>query len=175
MRTLLSVAIFISLLSTAFADCPSRDEIEPCNCQEWNGLTFTCYFATVSDIQRVFSVEFPSKNLKRIEWSNYWNESISIQQNIFSDKTVQEIEITAKLIEIHPKAFENTADTIKQFQIGFGPKNEDIHPIKNIPWEMFASFPNLESLNFQGTMINDDTFNSDFSKLEFQSLGMYLS
>ena len=40
---------------------------------------------------------------------------------------------------------------------------------------MFASFPNLEFLNFQGTMIDDDTFNSDFSKLEFQSLGMYLS
>ena len=78
--------------------CPLASEIYPCECyvQEVSKITIHCDgVLKLDEITRIFSVEFPIKDLEQIVFisNDYalWDSSqpISIPKNIFQDKNCQ--------------------------------------------------------------------------------------
>jgi len=147
--------------------CPLAEEISPCTCGQTSPgkLQVICKdVVDIEEINRIFSVEFPFNNLEEITlivndndlWINH--SDVTIPQNVFQDKTASRIWISMKVVEVHPKAFENMGETLTELSIsGAGMVDGEI-PLDYFPIYMLNDFPNLKWFMLQSTMLSDTTF-----------------
>ena len=165
--------------------CPRAEDIAPCKCWHFDGIEIECKdVVNIEEIKRIFSVRFPDNNLKSINLgvrdTNVWwhSDPVKIPRNIFGDKIAKEIVLRIKLSEIHPEAFDFTAEAVELLSITNGPDFTSKNPIEDIPLSLLSKFTNLKSLVLFRTMLNDGFFTNShlaFSELEFPSLGKFRS
>ena len=167
--------------------CPLAEEIAPCTCSSLSSaatisLNIDCDgLVDIQEIERVFSAEFPFNNLNSISLivndKNVWDNTVGVivPQNVFKDKTAKVIWISIKIKEVHPLAFENTAEKLEDLSFSGPGWVDGYNPLNTFPLHMLEHFPNLKWFMLQSTMITDSMFSwnedNNFSNLILSNLG----
>ena len=75
-----------------------------------------------------------------------------------------------KVVDVHPKAFENMRETLTDLSISGAPMVDGEIPLQYFPIYMLKDFPNLQWFMLQMTMLSDTTFDNEDSEPAFSEL-----
>ena len=96
---------------------------------------------------------------------------------LLKDKTAKDIWISINIKDVHPLAFDKTANYIEGLSISGQGFVHGTNPIEYFPLHILETFPNLRWFMLQETMLSDKTFEDSkppFSDLVLPNIGTYL-